>query len=81
MIHILMLFCVQGSFVCYTGQGGPKIKDLMKTIAVGNSIVGHAYLLDGSGNIRWRATATPTQRELLTLFKCTKQLISESTRT
>lgn len=50
----------------------------MKTIALGNSIVAHAYLLDGSGNIRWRATATPTKRELQSMIKCTNQLISET---
>lgn len=49
----------------------------METISLGNSIVGHVYLLDGSGNIRWRAIATPTKRELQAMLKCTNQLISE----
>lgn len=64
--------------MCYTGHGGLKVKELIKRIALGNSIVGHAYVLDSSGRIRWRGTATPTQRELQAMLKCTKQLISES---
>ena len=50
----------------------------METIALGNSIVGHVYLLDSCGGIRWRATATPTERELQTMLKCTKQLMNNS---
>ncbi|MCG8620541.1 MAG: mitochondrial ATPase complex subunit ATP10 [Proteobacteria bacterium] len=50
---------------------------MIGAIGLKNRIVGHAYLVDGKGYIRWRATALPTQRELQTMIKCTKQLMAE----
>ena len=44
---------------------------------VSNTIVGHAYLVDKEGRVRWRAVATPTQAEVASMLKCTKELLEE----
>lgn len=56
---------------------GKMASELRKVLDVQNSIVGHAYLLDREGLVRWTAHATPTQSELHAMTKCTKDLLAE----
>lgn len=50
------------------------MQELMQALEVGNTIVGHVYLVDNEGLIRWRAHAVPTVQETNTLLKCSQQL-------
>lgn len=61
----------------YDGEG-ISVDELKQSLAIGNTIVGHVYLLDNRGLIRWRAHASPTEKELDTLVKFTRQLIENS---
>ena len=60
------------------GGEGIGVEQLKQTLAIGNTIVGHVYLLDSDGRVRWRAHAAPTDRELKALIKCTRQLVEGS---
>lgn len=51
------------------------MQELMQALEVGNTIVGHVYLVDNEGLIRWRAHAVPTVQETNTLLKCSQQLL------
>ena len=53
-----------------------SVKELTRSIQYGNSLVGHAILVDKNSLIRWRATAVPTEREIQAMIECTKQLLS-----
>ncbi len=64
----------QSSFlVCSEG-----VESVKSGLAIGNSIVGYAYLVDKEGRVRWRAHATPNEREIKALIKCTKTLMNGS---
>ena len=72
---ILLSLLLQSSFLCHTDRSAQEV---MKALGVGNIIVGHAYLVDEKGLIRWRAHATPTAQETRALLKCSKQLLDSS---
>ena len=59
------------SFLCYYGS----IQELIRRDFIGNLIVGHAFLIDRDGFVRWKACANPTEEELDSMIKCTKLLI------
>ena len=61
----------------YSGEG-VGVEQFKQTLAIGNTIVGHVYLLDSDGHVRWRAHAAPKDRELKALIKCTRQLVDSS---
>ncbi|XP_064385147.1 uncharacterized protein LOC135334040 isoform X2 [Halichondria panicea] len=64
----------QSSFlVCSEG-----VESVKSGLAIGNSIVGYAYLVDKEGRVRWKAHATPNEREIKALIKCTKTLMNDS---
>ena len=52
-----------------------SLKQLRSRELLGNIVVGHAFLIDRNGLVRWKACAEPTGDELVSLSKCTKQLI------
>ena len=58
-------------------SGDREVSDLREAIDLHNSIVGHAYLLDKKGLIRWRAHATPTASEIQIMLKCSRQLLEK----
>lgn len=66
---------IQGKFMCYTGAGSVRVPDLTKILQYGNSIVGHAFLIDRNSFIRWRAVGSPAEKEIEALINCTKQLL------
>ena len=67
----------QSSFlVCSEG-----VESVKSGLNIGNTIVGYAYLLDKEGRVRWRAHASPNEREIKALIKCTKTLMNNSKNT
>ena len=63
----------QISFMVYTGTG---VSEIVNSLQIGNTIVGYVHLLDKEGVVRWRAHATPTEREIQSMLKCTRQLLN-----
>ena len=57
--------------MCYYGT----LQELSKKDLIGNFLVGHAFLVDRNGFVRWKACATPTEEELESMVKCTKLLM------
>jgi len=43
------------------------VEEFMKTMGVTNTIIGHAYLVDGRGRIRWKANGEATHEEIVAL--------------
>ena len=54
------------------------VEQLRVDLEIGNSIVGYAYLVDKEGLIRWRAHASPTEREIRAMIKNTRKLLGVS---
>lgn len=46
-----------------------------------NEIVGHAYLVDCNGLIRWKAHANPAELEINHMLDCSQLLLKETKRT
>ena len=59
------------SFLCFYGS----FEKLTSSDLIGNTIVGHAFLIDSEGFVRWKACAKPTKDELESMIKCCKQLL------
>ena len=59
------------SFLCFYGS----FEKLTSSDLIGNAIVGHAFLIDSEGFVRWKACAKPTKDELESMIKCSKQLL------
>ena len=43
------------------------VDEFMKAMHVTNTIIGHAFLVDGRGRIRWKANGMPTHDEIVAL--------------
>ena len=61
----------QDNFLCYYGS----LQELSGQDLIGNFLVGHAFLIDREGYVRWKACAKPTEEELDAMVKCTKLLL------
>ncbi|KAL9971360.1 hypothetical protein ACROYT_G023873 [Oculina patagonica] len=46
-----------------------------------NEIVGHAFLVDSNGLVRWKAHANPTDEEIKHMLDCSKLLLRDAQRT
>ena len=46
-----------------------------------NEIVGHAFLVDCNGLVRWKAHANPTEEEIKYMLDCSKLLLKDAQRT
>ena len=68
-----LIVIVQSSFMVCTGK---TASELRRALRMHSSMVGYAFLLDGEGLIRWRAHAVPTQEELQSMIRCTKELMT-----
>lgn len=55
-----------------------SVESVRRELDIGNSIVGHAYLVDERGRVRWRAHGTPNDTEIRAMIKCTKELTQDS---
>ncbi|KAF1775891.1 ATPase assembly factor ATP10 [Phytophthora cactorum] len=55
-----------------------RCDDFRTPMALDNSFVGYAHLVDGKGRIRWIAGGPATPKELDRLAKVTKQLLAQS---
>ena len=56
----------------YAGRDAHEVR---KTLQLRNSIIGYVFLLDRQGKIRWRAHASPTQKEIAALLNCARHLL------
>lgn len=57
-----------------------NLKSIKKKI-MENEIVGHAYLVDCNGLIRWKAHANPAELEINHMLDCSQLLLKEAKRT
>jgi hypothetical protein len=51
-----------------------QVAQLLKDLHINNPIIGHAYLVDGRGRIRWMANSAPSSDELATLSRAVHEL-------
>lgn len=45
-----------------------------------NEIVGHAFLVDRTGKVRWKAHGRPTPEEIEFMVRCTEELLRENAK-
>lgn len=64
------------TFLCYSGNTKQIKENFLENI-----IVGHAFLVDCNGRVRWKAHANPTDEEIKFMLDCSKLLLKETTRT
>ncbi|KAL4154974.1 hypothetical protein PRNP1_007088 [Phytophthora ramorum] len=57
-----------------------RCDDFRTPMALDNSFVGYAHLVDGKGRIRWIAGGQSTPKELERLTKVTKELLAQSSQ-
>ena len=62
----------QDNYMCYYGS----LHELIQKHLIGNMLVGHVFLVDREGFVRWKACAKPTDDELISMIKCTKLLMT-----
>lgn len=70
------VFVLQDNFLFFTGNLKPIREKLLE-----NEIVGHAFLVDSNGLVRWKAHANPTEQEITSMLDCSKLLLKETERT
>ena len=78
-IHVstlILFFVLQDNFLFFTGNLKPIREKLLE-----NEIVGHAFLVDSNGLVRWKAHANPTEQEITSMLDCSKLLLKETERT
>ncbi|XP_068753563.1 uncharacterized protein [Montipora capricornis] len=63
-------------FLCFDGNARPIKEKFLE-----NTIVGHAFLVDCNGLVRWKAHANPTDEELKFMLDCSKLLLKDTYRT
>lgn len=76
MNNNLCIFVVQDSFLCFNGNIKP-----IKERFLENTIVGHAFLVDCNGLVRWKAHANPTDEEIKFMLDCSKLLLKDRQKT
>lgn len=64
------------NYLFFSGNLKPIKKKFME-----NEIVGHAYLVDCNGLIRWKAHANPTEEEITHMLDCSQLLLKDARRT
>jgi len=60
----------QGNFICCFEDG----QDIRNTLLIKNPLVGHVYLVDPQGKVRWRAHSNALPEEIESMLKLTKEL-------
>ena len=74
---MLCIVCIlQDSYLFFTGN----LKSIREKF-LENEIVGHAFLVDSNGLVRWKAHANPTEEEIRYMLDCSKLLLKETQRT
>jgi len=64
------------NYLFFTGNLKPIREKFLE-----NEIVGHAFLIDSNGLVRWKAHANPTEEEIRYMLDCSKLLLKETQRT
>jgi len=64
------------TFLCFTGNSKPIKENFLE-----NTIVGHAFLVDCNGLVRWKAHANPTDEEIKFMLDCSKLLLKDTKKT
>ncbi len=65
--HLLL----QDNYLCYYGTtAGIRSEGFVE-----NVVVGHAFLIDSNGLVRWRACAKPTNEEIESLIACSQRML------
>jgi ATPase complex subunit ATP10 len=52
-------------------------EELRAALHMSNRLTSYAYLLDGRGRVRWRASGKPDESEMQLLLECTEKLLAE----
>lgn len=73
-LHFPFLF--QDTFLCFTGTSKPIKENFLE-----NTIVGHTFLVDCNGLVRWKAHANPTDEEIKFMLDCSKLLLKDTKKT
>ncbi|XP_065827990.1 uncharacterized protein [Oscarella lobularis] len=60
----------QDRFMC-TGENTERLKE---SLPIENVLLGHSFLVDNDGLVRWKAHGVPTERETKSLIQCSKDL-------
>lgn len=53
------------------------VDPLCEGLAISNRLIGHAFLVDANGKIRWRACGAATEEEVRRLGTCVAELLAE----
>lgn len=61
------------NYLCFSGNA-KSIKERF----LENTIVGHAFLVDGNGLVRWKAHANPTDEEIKFMLDCSKLMLKDT---
>lgn len=70
---LIVFIWFQDRYLCYYGN-----TDEIKNNLIENTIVGHVFLVDGLGRVRWKAHGRPTEEEIQFMIKCTEDLLKEN---
>lgn len=68
-------FILQDNYLFFSGDLKPIKEKFLE-----NEIVGHAFLVDSNGLVRWKAHANPTDEEIKHMLDCSKILLRDTHR-
>ncbi|KAJ7393552.1 hypothetical protein OS493_006537 [Desmophyllum pertusum] len=64
------------NYLCFRGNSKPLKEQFLE-----NKIVGHAFLVDCNGLVRWKAHANPTEEEIKYMLDCSNVLLKDTQKT